>query len=195
VRKPRIHNTQHAGHNPRSVLVGGRTNMAGHTAFIFSSEYEGRGMSPITQAWARYGATFRLVKALGLLGGGVEVVEPQQATEEELQTVHSATYVDYVRKMDKLGGGFLDGVETPAYPGIYRRAALSVGGSLLAARLIARGETRSRLQPRRRPAPRASPPGRRLLRCSTTSLWWPGCCPATLGLGTGRHRGRRRPSR
>lgn len=114
--------------------------MAGRTALIYSSEYEGRGMSPITQAWARYGATFRLVKALGLLDRGVEVVEPQQATEEELQTVHSATYVDYVQKMDKLGEGFLDGVETPAYPGVYRRAALSVGGSLLAARLIARGE-------------------------------------------------------
>jgi len=114
--------------------------MAGRTALIYSSEYEGRGMSPITQAWARYGATFRLVKALGLLENGVQVVEPQQATEEELQTVHSETYVEYVKKMDKLGEGFLDGVETPAYPGVYRRAALSVGGSLIAARRIAAGE-------------------------------------------------------
>jgi len=114
--------------------------MAGRTALIYSPEYEGRGMSPITQAWARYGATFRLVQELGLLDNGVEVVEPVQATEEELLLVHSGSYVRYVQKMDGLGEGFLDGVETPAYPGVYRRAALSVGGSLLAARCIARGD-------------------------------------------------------
>jgi len=114
--------------------------MSGRTALIYSSEYEGRGMSPITQAWARYGATFRLVRELGLLDNGVEVVEPVQATEAELQIVHAKSYVQYVQKMDALGEGLLDDVETPAYPGVYRRAALSVGGSLLAARRIARGD-------------------------------------------------------
>ena len=114
--------------------------MAGRTALIYSPEYEGRGMSPITQAWARYGATFRLVRELGLLDNGVEIVEPVPATEAELQLAHAESYVHYVQKMDQLGEGFLDGVETPAYPGVYRRAALSVGGSLHAARRIARGD-------------------------------------------------------
>lgn len=114
--------------------------MSGKTAFIYHPGYENRGLSPFPAVWQRYKFTYDRCQELGLFEHGVEVRQQEPATEADLRLVHTQQYVDYVKIADKAGGGYLDHGDTPAYPGVFRRASLSVGGTLLAAKLIATGE-------------------------------------------------------
>jgi acetoin utilization protein AcuC len=114
--------------------------MSGRTALIYHEAYDGRGFAPMSDAWRRYHLALRLIADLGLLDHGVELRQQAPASEAELALVHTPAHIAHVQRMDQAGTGYVDYGDTPAYPGIYRRACLSVGGSLLAARLIARGE-------------------------------------------------------
>ena len=68
-----------------------------------------------------------------------ERLEPLMATDAELQTFHTAAYVERVRRMSRTGSGYLDAGDTPAWPGVFEAAANVVGASLVALRRIAAG--------------------------------------------------------
>jgi acetoin utilization protein AcuC len=69
------------------------------------------------------------------------------ATEDELEAFHERRYVRALREADRAGrvepaarAEFGIGtMENPLFPGVFERAATAVGGSILAARLAARG--------------------------------------------------------
>lgn len=113
--------------------------MSGKTAFIYHPGYENRGLSPFPAVWQRYKFTYDRCQELGLFEHGVEVRQQDPATEADLRLVHTQEYIDYVKRADEAGSGYLDYGDTPAYPGVFRRASLSVGGTLLAAKLVATG--------------------------------------------------------
>lgn len=121
--------------------------MSGRTALIYHEAYDGRGFAPMSYAWRRYRRTLELVKELGLFDGGLQLLRQEPASDEELTLAHSPEYLSFVRRMDALGHGFLDYGDTPVYPGIFKRAAISVGGTLLGVRLIARGELQHAFNP------------------------------------------------
>ncbi len=109
-------------------------------ALVFHEVYRGRGFSPVKASWPRYGVGYDLMASLGLLGDDVRVVRPEPATDDELLLAHIPEYVARVRAADAEGVGFLDGPDTPAWQGMYRRATTAVGGTLLAARWTMAGD-------------------------------------------------------
>jgi acetoin utilization protein AcuC len=114
--------------------------MSGTGAFIYHPIYEDRGLSPFPSVWQRYSLTKDLLEKLGVIPDRVPVVEPEVADENRLSLVHSREYIDFVRKKSEEGRGFLDYGDTPAYPGVFKRATASAGGSVKAAELIGKGE-------------------------------------------------------
>ena len=48
---------------------------------------------------------------------------PRIATDAELASFHTPTYIDFVRERSVLGKGYLDGGDTPAFPGVFEAAA------------------------------------------------------------------------
>jgi acetoin utilization protein AcuC len=90
--------------------------------------------------------TLELCEALGLLEG-YPFVAPQRATDEDLTTVHSLTYVRMVQKAGRGGGDPWDvmhyglGTEdNPIFPDMHDACACVVGAALEACRLVMRGE-------------------------------------------------------
>ena len=71
----------------------------------------------------------RIRKALELLRQ-YEFLEPKPASQQDLLTVHSREYVDWIKNAE--AGSYLDG-DTPAPTNIYQYALLSAGAALLAA--------------------------------------------------------------
>jgi len=88
-------------------------------------------------AIARVGPVMDLCRALGWLPPG-EYVESPVASFAELTRFHAADYVNAVRL--GTGGRYnLGNMENPVFPGLFKRAATSVGGSIEAARLALAG--------------------------------------------------------
>jgi acetoin utilization protein AcuC len=95
----------------------------------------------------RLGLTWRLMEAYGLTAlPGARVVEPSPASEAEIATFHTPTYLDALKSAD---GGLeppqaarfgLGAGDNPIFPGLWQAARLVAGGSLLAADLVAGGE-------------------------------------------------------
>ncbi len=117
------------------------------TTLIFHDLYRGRGFSPLRASWGRYGLAYDLIESLGLFESGVPVWRPEAASEEELRLAHTVDYIQRVREADLSGEGYLDRRDTPAWHGLYARAATAVGGTLLAARAIAAGDARHGFNP------------------------------------------------
>lgn len=115
-------------------------------AFIYHDRYGGRGTAHhrLANSWKRYKAIRDLAIDLDL---NAHFYRQSVAADAELRRVHPQTYIDWVRRMDLLGEGFLDQRDTPAYRGIFHRAAVAVGGTLLGVRLIADGVTRLAFNP------------------------------------------------
>ena len=81
------------------------------------------------------------MQATGLLkSSNVKVVEPRVASHEELRLFHDQDYLDLVKGADKIGTGFLDNGDTPAFKGCYQASALATGASLRAVELVMSGE-------------------------------------------------------
>jgi acetoin utilization protein AcuC len=85
-----------------------------------------------------YGA-FRLPNAV--------LVEPRQATEEEITTFHTRDYVSAVQSLSRGEGkynaaayNFSDHGDNPVYSGMYEASSWSTGASLVAAEMVSRGE-------------------------------------------------------
>jgi acetoin utilization protein AcuC len=94
----------------------------------------------------RWELTWALARELGVLDG-VELFRPQPATDEELLTVHSPSYLDAVKASSQVPpprhpGHGLGTSDNPTFAGMHEATALIAGGSLAAARAVARGEVR-----------------------------------------------------
>ncbi len=77
----------------------------------------------------------------------VQILEPRDASYDELLWFHTARYVDLVRERSSSGQGFLDGGDTPAFRGVYEAAAMVVGATLNAATAIMKGQCRRAFVP------------------------------------------------
>ncbi len=96
-------------------------------------EPEQHGESPATKRRLR-----NLLDVTGLLGEMTEL-PGRQATEEELLRVHTAEYVERVKRESEAGGG--DGGElAPFGPGGYEIAALSAGGVIATVEAVWNGD-------------------------------------------------------
>ncbi len=129
-------------------------------AFIYHDAYAERGFSRVQRSWARYALGRRLLQDVGLLppasissptasASRYPLVElcPGPATDGEILRVHSPGLLERIRLGDERGEGFLDYGDTPAWHGVLRRARLAVGGTTLAARLVAGGQFRRAFNP------------------------------------------------
>ena len=77
------------------------------------------------------------MKESGLLKSpGVLVAEPRYATEAELRLFHKPEYLEFVSRVSKVGGTFLDSGDTPGFRGCYEASALAAGASLTAVDLV-----------------------------------------------------------
>jgi acetoin utilization protein AcuC len=66
----------------------------------------------------------------------VTVLEPREATDQELRSFHTREYLDFVRERSASGTGLLDAGDTPAFRGVYEAAAGVVGATLSAMEAI-----------------------------------------------------------
>lgn len=94
----------------------------------------------------RHGAFLREFSARAL-DRKVRVLEPRDATDEELLAFHIPTYLEFVRERSASGQGYLDGGDTPAFRGVYEAAACVVGATLTATQGIMAGEFRRAFVP------------------------------------------------
>jgi acetoin utilization protein AcuC len=72
---------------------------------------------------------------------------PRIATDAELASFHTPTYIDFVRERSVLGKGYLDGGDTPAFPGVFEAAASVVGGTLVALEALMSGAAKRAFVP------------------------------------------------
>ena len=89
----------------------------------------------------RHAAFVREFEARGL-NRRVRVLEPRDATYDELIAFHTPAYVDFVRERSVTGQGFLDGGDTPAFRGVFDAASIVVGATLNATDAIMSGGCR-----------------------------------------------------
>jgi len=99
----------------------------------------GHPMDPL-----RWELTWQLAGALGVIDG-FQVIQPEPADAETLGMVHTLGYIDAVRRASRTNFPFSVGhglgtPDDPIFPGMHDSAALIAGGSVAAARAIARGE-------------------------------------------------------
>lgn len=73
------------------------------------------------------------------LSDRVAITDPVIASRSEIESFHSATYVDSVVEQSIEGDGFLDYGDTPAFPGVFEAASWVVGSALDAVRLLIDG--------------------------------------------------------
>lgn len=106
-----------------------------------------RGNHPL--AIQRIGSVLTLCEHLGWLqpSGPRAWLDSPAATRDELLKFHTADYLDALIAAEARGGATpedretysLGTMENPIFPGLFQRAATSVGGSILAARRAAEG--------------------------------------------------------
>jgi len=94
----------------------------------------------------RHGAFVREFESRGL-HKRARILEPRDASYDELRSFHTAEYVDLVKERSVTGQGFLDGGDTPAFRGVYDAAAVVVGATLNAAAAIMGGQCRHAIVP------------------------------------------------
>jgi acetoin utilization protein AcuC len=66
----------------------------------------------------------------------IQIERPEIAKEEFLLRFHDPEYIDLVRQSSKLGTGFLDLGDTPAYRGVFESSCYVVGTSLKALKIV-----------------------------------------------------------
>lgn len=87
--------------------------------------------------------TIRLATALGVLDG-IDLLIPEEASDQEIERIHDAGYVNAVREAPMAGfdvGHGLGTQDNPIFDRMHEASARVVGSSLLAARQIATGAT------------------------------------------------------
>ncbi|WXG42798.1 MAG: acetoin utilization protein AcuC [Promethearchaeati archaeon SRVP18_Atabeyarchaeia-1] len=123
--------------------------MSGKTVIIYSDDFMKYDFGPSHPLRPiRLKLTFELLKATGVLNNPLVGVQlPRQANEGELLMVHSREYVEEVKAFSRTGAGYLDAGDTPAFKGIHEATAMAVGGSLVAADLVMKGEATHAFNP------------------------------------------------
>jgi len=122
--------------------------MTGTTAFIYHPDYlkyQFGPTHPFKPIREKY--TLDTLRKLKVFDGKAVYYEPQPATDEDLLTVHSEEYVQFVKKMYENGHEYLDGGDTPAIRGLYEGALSVVGGSMLGAKLVMDGDVTHAFNP------------------------------------------------
>jgi acetoin utilization protein AcuC len=84
---------------------------------------------------------FQVELAAAGLGSAIEYAGTRRASVDELSLFHSADYIDFILKKSEEGAGFLDGGDTPAYPGIFDTASDVAGTTLAAVDAVMSGAT------------------------------------------------------
>jgi acetoin utilization protein AcuC len=116
-------------------------DMTGKTAFLYHDDYLGYNFGPAHPLKPkRYKDTLELLQKLGVFDEKVKHYKPSRATEKDLALVHSREYIQRVKRQCEEGTGYLDYGDTPARSGVYEAASSKVGGSMLGADLIMRGD-------------------------------------------------------
>jgi acetoin utilization protein AcuC len=72
----------------------------------------------------------------------VRIMDTRAASRDELESFHTAKYVDRVEEASRTGEGYLDAGDTPAWRGVYEAASDVVGATLTAAEEIMAGRAR-----------------------------------------------------
>ncbi len=141
----------------RGAVATGTDRIAGargvrrlQASFVTSPIYGAtgyRGNHPL--AIQRIGAVQFLCEALGWLGGpdGAQWIDSPRAGLDDLLKLHDADYIAALRSAEVAGEVTPEAraryrigtMENPIFQGLYQRASTSVGGSIHAARLAARG--------------------------------------------------------
>jgi acetoin utilization protein AcuC len=94
----------------------------------------------------RQGAFWNEAKKQGL-DRKVTVRSPRAATREELLRFHHDEHVQRVETCSRIGTGYLDYGDTPAFPGVFEAGASIVGSALEGLHCIMAGEARMTFQP------------------------------------------------
>ncbi|MBD3256369.1 MAG: acetoin utilization protein AcuC [Candidatus Lokiarchaeota archaeon] len=110
---------------------------------IFTDEYERYNFGPKHPLRPlRVMLTYSLMEKLGLLNNSkIELLKPRLATKEELERVHSKSYVEVVKRLsnnpeDKTVKPYIYGLgpgDNPVFKGMYEASALVCGASIMAA--------------------------------------------------------------
>jgi acetoin utilization protein AcuC len=72
----------------------------------------------------------------------VKVLDPIDATEEQVLLFHTREYLQHVQKCSTIGIGYIDNGDTPAIKGIYQAALTVVGSTLDAVDRVMNGSTK-----------------------------------------------------
>jgi acetoin utilization protein AcuC len=90
---------------------------------------------------------FQSVLSQSAFADEITYAAPRRGTAEELALFHTAEYIDFVSQMSAGGTGYLDGGDTPAYPGIFDSASVVVGTTLAAVDAVMAGHARRAFVP------------------------------------------------
>lgn len=66
----------------------------------------------------------------------IKIEHPEPASADTIQQFHDKSYIDFVRHASKLGTGYLDLGDTPAFKGAFEASSYVVGSSLRASDLV-----------------------------------------------------------
>jgi acetoin utilization protein AcuC len=94
----------------------------------------------------RQGAFLREAASQGLLRGA-RIVGGRVAIRPEIERFHDAGYVSRVAEAEKSGVDWLDGGDTPVFPGVYEIASYVVGSALEGLEQVMSGNCLRTLQP------------------------------------------------
>lgn len=94
----------------------------------------------------RLGHFVRELRAQGL-EERLDVVPPRAATDAELLAFHTPAHLERVRRRSSCGEGYLDGGDTPAFPGVFEAAGAVVGATLVAVEALMTGACRRAFVP------------------------------------------------
>jgi len=86
-----------------------------------------------------------------------ELIEPEQATIEDLELTHTSQHIQLVKRICELGGGLLDSGDTVVSPKSYEVARYAVGGALKAVDLVFTKKYRNAFSMIRPPGHHAGP--------------------------------------
>ena len=75
------------------------------------------------------------------LGASIHYATPRRASVDELVLFHSPDYIKFISEKSTEGRGFLDGGDTPAFPGVFDVASDVVGTTLAAVDAVMAGDT------------------------------------------------------
>jgi acetoin utilization protein AcuC len=94
----------------------------------------------------RQGAFWNEARKQGL-DRKITVAAPRVATREELLRFHSESHVKRVETGSRIGNGYLDHGDTPAFPGVFEAASAVAGSALEGLHRIMAGEALRTFQP------------------------------------------------